>query len=187
MVRYMDDHPHFIFGASQAQQFEWLYNLSPQAFQNVKDKVTQGRFSCLGGTWVEMDAYIPSGESLCRQFLHGKYLKRNSGVDTFSCIFWSTGRRFFYYHFGNRGHSEIFWLPDTFGYCPQLPQLIRQAEMKYFLTQKLSWNLVNKFPHSSFWWEGLDGSQVLAHFPPADTYNAQVTDGVDYHIYVFGD
>lgn len=44
--------------------------------------------------------------------------------------------------------------------------------MQYFLTQKLSWNLINKFPHHSFLWEGVDGSQVLTHFPPADTYNA---------------
>jgi alpha-mannosidase len=87
---------------------------------------------------------------------------------------------------------EEFWLPDTvrnsvgfrstslntiythlklissavqFGYSAQLPQIMRKCGIKYFLSQKLSWNLITKFPHTSFVWEGLDGSHVLAHFP----------------------
>ncbi|KAG8144902.1 hypothetical protein E2320_013302 [Naja naja] len=63
-----------------------------------------------------------------------------------------------------------FWLPDTFGYSAQLPQIMRGCGIRRFLTQKLSWNLVNTFPHNTFFWEGMDGSQVLVHFPPADSY-----------------
>ncbi len=44
-------------------------------------------------------------------------------------------------------HTQ-FWLPDTFGYSAQLPQVMRGAGIKHFLTQKLSWNLTNKFPVS---------------------------------------
>lgn len=62
--------------------------------------------------------------------------------------------------------SNIFWLPDTFGFCAQLPQIIKHCGMSYFVTQKMSWSLVNKFPHNSFRWIGIDGSEVLAHFPP---------------------
>ena len=51
-----------------------------------------------------------------------------------------------------------------------MPQIIRLAGMKYFLTQKLSWNQINKFPHNTFVWEGIDGSRVITHFPPADNY-----------------
>jgi alpha-mannosidase len=47
--------------------------------------------------------------------------------------------------------------------------------MSRFVTQKLSWNKQNRFPHSTFWWEGLDGTRVLTHFPPVDTYNAEIT------------
>jgi alpha-mannosidase len=43
--------------------------------------------------------------------------------------------------------------------------------MKWFLTQKISWNQTNKFPHHTFWWEGIDGTRIFTHFPPADTYN----------------
>ena len=62
-----------------------------------------------------------------------------------------------------------FWLPDTFGYAANLPQIMRLCGIEYFLTQKLSWSLVNSFPHTTFTWEGLDGSDVLTHFPPTDT------------------
>lgn len=99
---------------------------------------------------MEMDCNLPSGESLVRQFLQGQ--------------------RYFLDNFGKR--SDMFWLPDTFGYAGQLPQIMKGAGIEYFLTQKLSWNLFNKFPHSVFRWEGLDGSDVIAHFPPADSYCA---------------
>ena len=46
--------------------------------------------------------------------------------------------------------------------------------MKYFLTQKLSWNNINVFPHNTFMWQALDGTSVLTHFPPANTYCSQV-------------
>ena len=62
-----------------------------------------------------------------------------------------------------------------FGYPAGLPQVFAAGGMTRFVTQKLSWNKQNKFPHSTFWWEGLDGTRVLTHFPPVDTYNAEIT------------
>ena len=102
--------------------------------------------------WVEADCNIPSGESLVRQFLVGKNFFRDEfGVDV-----------------------KNLWLPDVFGYSGNLPQILRRAGMGYFLTQKLSWNIYNKFPHNTFWWRGIDGSSVLAHFPPEDDYNSRL-------------
>ncbi|HEV2475170.1 MAG TPA: glycoside hydrolase family 38 C-terminal domain-containing protein, partial [Candidatus Dormibacteraeota bacterium] len=63
------------------------------------------------------------------------------------------------------------WLPDVFGYPGNLPQLISASGCKYFLTQKLSWNDTNKPEHHTFMWEGIDGTRIFTHFPPADTYN----------------
>jgi len=71
---------------------------------------------------------MPSGESLVRQCMYGQ--------------------RFFESHFGFR--CKTFWLPDTFGYSAQLPQIVRSAGMHYFFTQKLSWNNINKFPNTVF-------------------------------------
>ncbi|KAJ1942521.1 Glycoside hydrolase, 38 vacuolar alpha mannosidase [Kickxella alabastrina] len=151
----MDSYPEYRFAASQAQQFEWLHENYPSLFERIKEKTKTGQFIPIGGTWVEMDCNIPSGESLVRQFL--------------------LGQRFFKQHFGE--YCNVFWLPDTFGYSSQLPQIIKQAGAKYFFTQKLSWNNINKFPHTTFQWVGLDGSHVLTHMAPAETYGAQCRPG----------
>jgi alpha-mannosidase len=146
----MDAYPDWRFVASQAVQWEWLEDGCPDLFERVKARVDDGRFIPIGGTYVEFDANIPSLESFIRQFLYGsQYFRDKLGLAT-----------------------DVFWLPDTFGYSAQLPQVMRGFNIKYFLSQKLSWNLFNKFPHSTFTWEGIDGSSVLAHFPPSDTYNA---------------
>lgn len=122
----------------------------------------------VGGSWVEMDANVPSGESIVRQLLYGQRFFQVALQCALPLYAHSDGVQ---EEFGVR--CRTFWLPDTFGYSSQLPQLMRSAGMDTFVTQKLSWSLVNKFPHSTFHWAGLDGSTVLTHFPPADTYNAK--------------
>ena len=67
------------------------------------------------------------------------------------------------------------WLPDSFGYTAALPQIVSQAGCRWFLTQKISWNTTNVFPHHTFWWEGIDGTRVFTHFPPVDTYTAELS------------
>ncbi|XP_008941963.1 PREDICTED: alpha-mannosidase 2C1, partial [Merops nubicus] len=148
VLRLMECNPELTFACSQAQQFEWVRSWYPGLYAQIRDFVVKGQFIPVGGTWVEMDGNLPSGESMVRQFLQGQ--------------------RFFQEQFG-RLCSE-FWLPDTFGYSAQLPQLMRGCGIRRFLTQKLSWNLVNTFPHHTFFWEGIDGSRVLTHFPPGDSY-----------------
>lgn len=148
--RLLEKYPEYYFAASQQQQFQWLLEDYPQVFDDVKKAIEGGRFIPIGGTWVECDTNLPSGESLTRQFL--------------------LGQRFLQSHFGMR--TKTFWLPDTFGYSPQLPQLCRLAGCDRFLTQKLSWNNINVFPNSTFRWVALDGSQVVCHMPPDNTYTA---------------
>uniref|UniRef100_A0AAY5ER63 alpha-mannosidase n=1 Tax=Electrophorus electricus TaxID=8005 RepID=A0AAY5ER63_ELEEL len=148
VVRLMEKNPEFIFTCSQAQQFQWVKNWYPGLFSRIQYFVQKGQFIPVGGTWVEMDGNLPSGESMVRQFLEGQ--------------------NFFKAEFGQ--YCKEFWLPDTFGYSAQLPQIMQGAGIDRFLTQKLSWNLVNTFPHNTFFWEGIDGSQVLTHFPPGNSY-----------------
>jgi alpha-mannosidase len=151
----MDRYPEHRFTCSQAQQYQWLIRYYPTLYDRVKAYVKKGRFQPIGGSWVEHDTNMPSGESLVRQFLYGQ--------------------RFFESHFGER--CQTFWLPDTFGYSSQLPQLCRLAGMSRFFTQKLSWNNINKFPHTTFNWVALDGSQVLCHMCPSETYTADANFG----------
>ncbi|KAI0319402.1 glycoside hydrolase family 38 protein [Amylostereum chailletii] len=150
-VDLMDRYPEHRFTCSQAQQYKWLEELYPPLFERVKQKVLEGKFHPVGGSWVENDANMPSGEALSRQFIFGQ--------------------RFFESRFGKR--CDTAWLPDSFGLTGALPQLIRLSGMDYFFTQKLS----NVFPHSTFNWVGIDGTQVLCHMTPVDTYTAQATVG----------
>lgn len=149
-VLYMDDYPEYKFACSQAQQYEWIKEQHPDLYARIQEKVKDGQFIPVGGSWVEPDCNLPSGEALVRQFLYGQ--------------------RLFEREFGKK--CEEFWEPDVFGYSAALPQILRGVGIKYFLTIKLSWNQFNKLASHTFYWEGLDGSQVLTHFPPADNYNA---------------
>lgn len=149
-LAYMDEYPEYIFACSQAYQYAEVKRRDPKLYERIKKAVKGGRWNVVGGTWIEPDCNLPSGEALCRQFLYGQ--------------------RFFEREFGQR--CTEFWNPDVFGYNGQLPQIMRLSGATRFLTQKLSWNKFNRPPHSTFAWEGIDGSRVLTHFPPADTYNA---------------
>uniref|UniRef100_A0A8C0DIA1 alpha-mannosidase n=1 Tax=Balaenoptera musculus TaxID=9771 RepID=A0A8C0DIA1_BALMU len=151
VVQLMERNPEFIFVCSQAQQLAWVKSHYPGLHARLQEFACRGQFVPVGGTWVEMDGNLPSGEAMVRQFLQGQ--------------------SFFLQEFGKM--CSEFWLPDTFGYSAQLPQIMRSCGIRRFLTQKLSWNLVNSFPHHTFFWEGLDGSRVLAHFPPGDSYGMQ--------------
>jgi alpha-mannosidase len=149
---YMKRYPEFRFACSQAQHYDWIKQRNPDLYDRIRGEVAAGRWVPVGGTWIEPDCNLPDGESLVRQFLYGQ--------------------RFFEREFGRR--CGEFWNPDVFGYNGQLPQIMRGAGITRFLTQKLSWNRFNPPPHHTFTWQGIDGSEVLAHFPPADTYNATV-------------
>ncbi|SJN39259.1 Alpha-mannosidase [Microbacterium esteraromaticum] len=153
MTTLLDEQPEFKYGMSSAQQYAWIKEHRPEVWERVKAAVADGRFLPLGGMWVESDTVMPTGESLVRQFSHGQ--------------------RFFEREFGIR--SKGVWLPDSFGYSPALPQLMRRAGFEWFFTQKISWNQRNVFPHHSFLWEGIDGSRMFTHFPSMDTYNSQLS------------
>jgi alpha-mannosidase len=149
----MDEDPELVYAMSSAQQYAWLQADHPGLFERVRERVAEGRFLPVGGMWVESDVVMPAGESLVRQLLVGSgYFEREFGVST-----------------------TLGWLPDSFGYSGALPQLLRSAGAHRFVTQKMSWNTVNRFPHHTFAWEGIDGSRVVTHFPSVDTYNSALT------------
>lgn len=151
-LKLMEEYPEYKFSCSQAFQYQWMKDHAPSIYEGIKAAVKRGQWIPVGGSWIEPDCNVPSGESLVRQFFYGK--------------------RFFREEFG--WDCREFWNPDVFGYTGQLPQIMRLSGIDYFLTQKLSWNQFNKPQHQNFEWRGIDGTGVLTHFPPADTYNAMV-------------
>ncbi|GJJ13977.1 hypothetical protein Clacol_008234 [Clathrus columnatus] len=167
----MERYPEHRFVCSSAQQYKWLEQLYPLLFERVKEKIVSGQFHPVGGQWLESDGNMPSGEAFVRQFVLGqRYFQTRFGIrcGAFLPLFGELLIK-------NMQIKETAWLPDSFGLNGALPQLIRGAGMKYFFTQKLSWNNINTFPHSTFNWVGIDSTQVLCHMTPVDTYTAQAT------------
>ncbi|MEW1782639.1 glycoside hydrolase family 38 C-terminal domain-containing protein [Arthrobacter sp. NPDC080086] len=153
VVALMDEDPDFVFSCSSAQQLAWMKEFYPELFERIRDKVRAGQFVPVGGMWVEADSNIPGGEAMARQFLEGK--------------------SFFLAEFDVECHEA--WLPDTFGYSAALPQIVKAAGSRWFLTQKISWNQVNRMPHHTFEWEGIDGTRLFTHFPPVDSYSSEIS------------
>ena len=141
-LRLMEQYPTYKFIQSSALHSEWMKDYYPDIFEEMKRRVAEGRYEPNGGVYVECDCNITSGELMVRQFLKGQQFTREN--------------------FGYTADS--FWLPDTFGYNANIPQIMQGSEVKYFYTTKISWNEQNKFPFESFVWKGLDGSEVLTHF-----------------------
>ncbi len=140
----MREYPDFTFTMSSARTYEWIEEKYPGMFQQITERVREGRWEVIGGMWVEPDLNMPDGESLTRQILVGKgYFQSRFGVDV-----------------------KIGWNPDSFGYNAQLPQIYSKSGMNYFVTQKLLWaHEFTTFPYKLFWWQAPDGSRLLTYFP----------------------
>ena len=147
-VRQIEHEPAYVFGASQAQMFDWVRQSTPTLFAKLQRAVASGNIELQGGMWVECDCNMPSGESLIRQFGYGD--------------------AFFLEHFGRT--SDVVWLPDAFGFSYALPTIAAGCGKKYFVTTKLTWNRHVKFPYQTFYWKGLDGATLLSHVSPEGTY-----------------
>ncbi|HOK03862.1 MAG TPA: glycoside hydrolase family 38 C-terminal domain-containing protein [Victivallales bacterium] len=151
-ITLLEKYNDYVFGASQAQHYEFTKLHYPEIYEKIKDYVKKGRWEIQGAMWVEADCNITSGESLIRQVLHGKnFFMDEFGVDV-----------------------KNLWLPDVFGYSAALPQILKKSGVDFFVTQKLCWSQFNQFPHTTFIWKGIDGSEVISHFPPENTYNANL-------------
>ncbi len=148
------DRDGYIYGTSQPQQLFWIKQQHPALFERITAAVASGRMELQGSFWVETDTNLPGGESLVRQAM--------------------VGRRFLQEEFG-LGDDELrlCWLPDTFGYNGNLPQILKKSGMDWFMTIKLAWNKVTVFPHRTFTWQGIDGTGVLVHMAPEGDYNSR--------------
>jgi len=146
----MDSDPAFVFACSSAQQYAWVKEDQPELYERIRRRVAEGRFIPVGGMWLEADTNMPGSEALARQMIEGKsFFIEEFGVET-----------------------RDVWLPDSFGYTGSLPQIIRAAGSRWFLSQKLSWNDTDRMPHHTFAWEGIDGSLRRLGTDYVDLYQA---------------
>lgn len=143
-------YPGYVFGASMAEHYQMMKDRYPEIYARVKEEIRTRRWEIQGAMWVEADCNLTSGESLVRQFLMGKnFFMDEFGMDVTNC-----------------------WIPDVFGYSGAMPQIMKKSGVDFFLTQKLSWSKINPFPHQTFHWVGIDGSSVITHFLPENSYNS---------------
>jgi len=141
VLKLMEEYPNYKFMSSQPQLYVFLKERYPELYEKVKERIREKRWEPEGGMWVEADCNLTSGESLVRQFMHGKrFFREEFGVD-----------------------NRILWLPDVFGYSGALPQIMKKCGIDYFMTTKLAWNQFNKVPYDTMRWRGIDGTEVLTH------------------------
>jgi alpha-mannosidase len=149
-LRFMEEFPDFRLSQSQASVYEAMEHEDPELFEGIQRAVRNGTWEVTGGMWTEGDTNLSSGEALCRSFL--------------------LAQRYFHSKLGVQ--AKVGWLPDNFGHCAQLPQLLRLANIECFYHMRCS------PPAQLYWWEGIDGSRVLAK--TGQGYNDEVTAAIRY-------
>lgn len=154
-LRLLERYPDFRFLCTSPQHYAWVRERSPALFDQIARRVREGRWEAIAAMWVEPDANLPSGESFIRQLQHGL--------------------RFLDETFPGVPRPRTLFLPDSFGFCASLPQIMRLAGLDTFITNKLWWNERTEFPFTHFRWRGIDGSEVLAHLTPGQDYNSANT------------
>ena len=143
--------------------YAWIEEHRPDLFKEIQAAVADGRWEVVGGMWVEPEVNLPSGESLVRQLLYGqRYMQEKFGAI-----------------------ASIAWLPDSFGFSWQLPQIFHQAGIEYFVTGKLHWNDTTIFPHGIFWWQSPDGTRLLTLMSPPNLAGVMDTNPVIMSLYGF--
>lgn len=144
--------PELTFGHTTPALYAWMEQNRPDLFAAIQAKVQAGTWEvAVAPMWVEPELNITNGESLHRQLLYGqRYLQQK---------------------FGQVG--SIAWLPDSFGFNWQLPQILKQGNVEFFVTQKLRWNDTTPFPYQLHQWQSPDGSQLLS------LQSAPIGEGID--------
>ncbi|MEN9519010.1 MAG: hypothetical protein RLZZ381_1598, partial [Cyanobacteriota bacterium] len=161
------DFPSLTFGHTSPALYEWVEHHRPELFELIQNAVRENRWEILGGMWVEPETNLVCGESLIRQLIYGQqYYQKKFGA-----------------------LAKVAWLPDSFGFTWQLPQIMQQCGIEYFVTGKLHWNDTTKFPHGCFWWESPDGTQLLTLMSPPNVTGVMDTNpitmanyGVDWEV-----
>ncbi len=150
VLKLMEEYPEYLFMSSQPQLYKYLKQEAPETYARVRQRVAEGRWEVDGAMWLEADCNLISGESFVRQILHGKrFMQQEFGVD-----------------------SRTLWLPDVFGYSAALPQILKKSGVDNFVTSKISWNESNCLPYDTFWWQGIDGTEVFTSFLTAQNLPA---------------
>jgi len=166
MLRLMEQYPDFKFSQSSAKIYADMKTYFPEIFEQVKQRIAEGRWQAIGAFWVEPDCNLISGESFVRQIMYGqRFWREEFGIDSKTC-----------------------WQPDVFGMTWSMPQILKRSGIEYLMSNKFFvWNDTNRWRQNTFWWQGADGSQVLTVIPPGHFIGMVDPDHMDAHWRDFSD
>lgn len=151
MAQIMEEVPDFKFSQSQCATYEMAEKLYPEIFERMKKFIRAGNWDVTASTWVEGDMNMASGEAIVRHILYSKkYHKEKFGIE-----------------------PRIMWCPDTFGHSGNVPQIAKKAGIDYYFFMRCGKQSQGQGHDAGyytksvpeipiFWWEGIDGSRVLA-------------------------
>lgn len=140
-LRLLEEYPEYTFMWTSPANYKALERRAPGLHAAIREQIRKGRWEATGGSWLEFDTLIASGEALGRSLALGqRYFEKLRG-----------------------SISSTLWVPDCFGYNVALPQLLKLAGVRNFYTSKISWSVITDFPYQSFVWRSPDGSEVLTH------------------------
>jgi alpha-mannosidase len=150
----LDEDPDLSFTASSACYYWWVERVAPGLFDRVRNHVRSGRWIVTGGQWIEPDCNLPSGESVCRQFLYGqRYLRDRVGVT-----------------------ATVGYNIDSFGHAGTLPQLLASSGIgSYVMTRPGAHE--KEIASPAFTWVGTDGTSLPAYRIPYDYSTRGDTEG----------
>ncbi len=159
----MKEYPDYTFTSACASYYKWIKLSEPEMFDEIKQRVEEGRWAVVGGMWVQPDCNIPSGEAFCRHLLYSqKFFKENFGFTV------------------KTGYNV-----DSFGHNGMLPQILKKSGVDNYIYQRPD-NREEK-PNLPFddlhYWQSPDGSVIKAFHIP-DSYCGNINENrLEDHYY----
>lgn len=134
----MKEYPEFVFICGASQIFEWIEEFDPDMFEEIQQRVKEGRFVIVNGWFVQPDCNLPSGEGFARQSLYGQ--------------------RYFFEKFGVT--AKTGYNVDSFGHNAMLPQILKKSGMDQYVALRPN-KLEKELPSHVVRWRSPDGSEVI--------------------------
>jgi alpha-mannosidase len=149
-VGILNDHPGLVFCHNEAVLYQWVEQLEPALFREIKRLVRAGRWAVSGGWYLQPDVNLPGIESLIRQIAEGRiYFREKLGVV-----------------------PRVAYNFDSFGHGGGLPQVLRQAGYKMYIHMRPE-EAELKLPSDLYRWRGVDGSEILAYRIAVGLYHTE--------------
>ena len=140
---FCDDLPGFVFCHNEAVLYQWVEDNDPALFARIRKLVRDGRWHIAGGSYIQPDVNLPSGESHIRQFLYGKaYFRRAFGKEPTTA-----------YNF------------DSFGQAVGYPQILAGCGFDSYVFTRPRIHQLRRLC-GAFRWRDRSGAEVMAWRSP---------------------